>query len=447
MHTSEAQQSGTPVIISLGRPTRDHRSRRGIALVVLLALAAVVIGWMVVRSDDADDRLLVVDETGAISLLDAATGEAVFEVPGATATPDRSALLTTDSTGDGTVLESRDPSTGLVTGSTRLRGGELTVRTVSPRGQAVALMPGARGAGIYEPEVRERTSLTVAYLDDRPSHTFDLAGNIEPEMFSYDETGLFILEFVPPTAPDSYYVRRLDLATGEMTDTGAPQVGLNPKMRGKARASVLHPDGDQLFTLYTLPQTGEPVFDTEHGGDTPLHAFIHVINLKENWSYCIFLPEPIGTVDEATVGMGISPDGKEVIVADPSTSTLARVDTSDLTVIEAVTVDRMRDFDTQAAVAIAPDGSVYIGTGSMLLELTRPELQVVRAWGQQSVVSGVSVSASGDQLRVGGGGAITLLDRSTGTETAVLRAPGGATVTLLGPPRGSVTEFPLECAC
>lgn len=403
-------------------------------------------GWLAVGDDPADDRLLVADESGAISLLDPDTGEALFEVSGATVTPNRSALLTTETAGGHTVLQSRDPVTGVVTGSTTLDGDDLTVRTVSPEGQAVALLPGERGEGIYEPQPREHTSITVSYLDDRPARTYELPGNIEPEMFSYDETGLYVLEFVPPMAPDSYYVRRLDLATAAMTDTGAPQVGLNPKMRGRARASVLHPAGDQLFTLYTLPQTGEPVFDPA-APDEPLHAFIHVIDLKEDWSFCTFLPEPIGTVDEATVGMGISPDGDEVIVADPSTSTLARVDTEELTVVESLHVEQLRDNDAKAAVAIAEDGAVYVGSGPMLLELGRPALQATRVWAQDAPISGLSVSASDDELRVGGGGAITIIDRSNGLEAAVLRAPGRGTVTLLGPPRGSVTEFPLECAC
>ena len=446
MDGSEHTQGSGPAVITIGRRRGNRRRRTSVVALAALAVATGAGGWMVTRADAADDRLLVADESGAISLLDPETGEAFFEVPGATATPDRSALLTTMTTGDRTVLESRDPITGLVTGSTMLTGADLTVRTVSPQGQAVALMPGAPGGGIYEPDARARTSLTVSYLDDRPSRTYDLAGNIEPEMFSYDESGLFVLEFVPPTEPDSYYVRRLDLDAGTMSDTGAPQVGLNPKMRGRARASVLHPEGDQLFTLYTLPQTGEPVFDPE-AADTPLHAFIHVINLKEDWSFCIFLPRPIGTVDEATVGMGISPDGDEVLVADPSTATLARVDTADLTVTDTIQVERLRDANAKAAVAMADDGTVYLGSGPMLLELTRPALQAVRVWSQAAPISGLSVSASGEQLRVGGGGTITILDRSTGGETAVLHAPGRGTVTLLGPPRGSVTEFPLECAC
>lgn len=446
MLRSDPNQDDPPVVIAVDGKRPRWTGRKALALVILVGAAAVG-GWMLTSSDPTDNRLLVLDEKGAISLLDPKTGTPDFKVRGATATPDRSALLTTETTGATTVLESRDPATGAVTGSTTLDRGDLTVRTVSPKGQAVALMPGPKGDGIYTPEPRARTSLTVSYVDGRPSRTYDLAGNVEPEMFSYDESGLFVLEFVPPTKPDSYYVRRLDLATGTTTDTGSPQVGLNPKMRGRARASILHPGGDQLFTLYTLPQTGEPVFDPEAGTGTPLFAFIHVIDLKQDSSFCVFLPEPIGTVDEASVGMGISPDGDEVIVADPSTATVARIDTADLSVTETINVEKLRDGDAKAAVAMAEDGTVYIGSGPMLLELTRPGLQAARVWSQDATISGLSLSASGEQLRVGSHNAITLIDRATGAESAVLRAPGRGKMTLLGPPRGSVTEFPLECAC
>jgi len=98
-------------------------------------------------------------------------------------------------------------------------------------------------------------------------------------------------------------------------------------------------------------------------------------------------------------------------------------------------------------VALAGDGTLYLGSGHELLELGRPGLGVTRAWSQVESIEAVSISASGDQLRVGGGGRITLLDRATGTEVGVLRPPGGEVVALLGPPQGSVTQFPLECAC
>lgn len=432
-------------LVSLSRRPRLGSTRRRAAFAVaLVVLATAIAAWALTDGAAVDDRFLVVADDGAISLLDPETGDVLFDLPGAVATPDRSSLLTTSTIGDHTILESRDPSTGTVTGSTTLDG-ELSVRTVSPQGQAVALMPGPRGAGLLEPEPRERTSLTVSYLDDRAPRAYDLDGNFEPEMFTYDEGGLFVLEFDPPTDPTSYYVRRLDLSDGTLSDTGAPQVGLNPKMRGKARAQVLHPDGTWLYTLYTLPQDGEPVFDVDD--DSPRYAFIHVINLEEEWSHCIFLPTPIGTVDEASVGMGISPDGTEIIVADPSTSTLARVDTTELTGDRTHRVERLQDNGTKATVAIADDGTAYLGSGPLLLELDLATMQPTRAWSQAEPISALSLSAAGDELRVGGGGVITLIDRATHEEKAVLQAPGRGTVTLLGPPRGSVTEFPLECAC
>lgn len=428
---------------------RSPRAALGLTAAGVLVVAVAATVWVRADGDAPDDRLLVLGGDGAIALLDPATGSAVYEVPDATATPDRSALLTTRDEGDETVLESRDPQTGEVSGSTRLHGAGLTVRTVSPEGTAVALMPGPRGGGIYEPQPRERTSITVSHLDERPARTYELDGNVEPEMFSFDETGLYVLEFVPPADPDSYHVRRLDLATGTMTDTGAPQVGLNPRMRGRARASALHPEGDKIFTLYTLPQDGDPVFDPEHDPtrSEPLHAFVHVIDLKEDQSSCIFLPAPIGTVEEAVVGMGVGPDGREVIVADPATSTLARIDAVDLEVVETVSVEQLRPGDTQAVVAMAPEGAVYVAAGHSVLELARPRFEATRVWSHTSPVSGLSLSASGDQLRVGGGGRIALIDRDSGVESGVLQAPRDGTLTLLGPPQGSVTQFPLECAC
>lgn len=381
---------------------RGRPRRRVLSVLVVLAVAAGIAGWMLTRPDPPEDRLLVVDEEGVVSLLDPATGESAFEVPGATPTPDRSALLTAESTGGKTLLQSRDPVTGAV---------------------------------------------TVSYLDDRPARTYDLPGNIEPEMFSYDEDGLFVLQFEPPLHPTSYKVRRLDLATGSIIDTESPQVELNPRMRGRARAQVLHPEGTFLYTLYTVPDDGQPVYDPEAGDDSPRYAFIHAINLQEEWSYCVFLPTPIGTVDEAAVGLGLSPDGEELIVADAGSATIARVDTAELEVTGTSGVAALAEDQSKAAIALTDDGTLYLSAGTTLLEMDLATLQVTTVWDVQGSITGLALSASGAQLRVANGGAITLIDRASRRETGVLQPPGRGNVTLLGRPRGTVTEFPLECAC
>jgi hypothetical protein len=450
-HDDDADIGTTHRIVRRPVPAARRRllSRFGVLAVVPVLVVAAIAGWALARDGGPDNRLLVVDGDGAISLLDPATGAAAYRLPGAVASPDRSALLTTRHRDDGTVLETRDPGTGEVTGSTSLDQAGLTVHTVSPDGGAVALMPGERGADLYEPEPRTWTTITVSYTDDRPSRTYELDGNFEPEMFSLDESLLFLLEFDPPLDPGGYFVRQLDLASGEISDTGAPVAPLNPKMGGKARAQVLHPDGTHLYTLYTVPSNAQPVHDVEvaDGEDPERWAFVHVIDLDEQWSYCIFLPVPIGTVDEAAVGMAISPDGTTLHVADPSTSTMARIDATELEVIDTTRVGKLRHNDVAAAVAVTPDGTVYVGSGHLLLELAPGTGRPVAALTHATPITALAVSADGEQLRVGGSDRISLVDRATRTEISVLRPPGDGTVTLLGPPQGSVTEFPLECAC
>ena len=420
--------------------------RRGPAVVAVAAAAVLILAvTALLQRDGAEDLLLVRGDDGTISLVDPGSGSRRASVADAVPTHDRSALLTTRMDGGRTVLESRDPRTGAITGSTTLDGA-LRVRTVSPRGRAVALMAGGAGEGLYEPVPRDRTELAVAFLDARPPLRFDLPANVEPEMFSLDERALFVLEFTPPTDPSSYEVRLLDLATGELSDTDKLQVELNPRMRGKARAQVLHPQGTHLFTLYTLPGDA-PVHDVEAPAETERWAFVHVISLEHKWSHCIFLPVPFGTTDEATIGLGIAPDGESVFVADPAVSQMARIDVDAFEVAEVFPVEQLRPTGARAAVAVADDGTVYAAAGNVVVELAPGSLEPVHAWASRgrAAVSGLQVA--GDELRVAGNGRVTLVDRATRRETGVIDLPGRGTVELLGPPRGSVVEFPLECAC
>ena len=411
-----------------------------VALVVVLAAT----GWAATRGSAAEESgLLVRNEDGSISLLDSDSGETLFDLDDAVPTPDLSSLLTTRRQGDGTVLESRDARSGEVTGSTQLDG-DLSVRSISPEGGAVVLMPGRPNGGLYDPEPRGSTELTVAYLDDRPAQEFTLDGNIEPEMLSLDETTLFVLDFAPPMDPTSYSVRMLDLATGVVTDTDSIQVDLTSKMAGKARAQALHPDGTFLYTLYTLPQD-QPVHEGEVAEDAERFAFVHVISLDEKWSFCIFLPVPFGTTDEAAIGITVSPDGERVLVADPAIGQIAEIDTETMEVTEVHPVEQLRDTGAKAVVAVAGDGAVYASAGNVVVELHPDTFDVVSAWGAPSAVTGLSTTD--ETVRVASGGSVTLIDRATGLETGVIDGHGRGTVDLLGPPQGNVVGFPLECAC
>ncbi|MEO1060420.1 MAG: hypothetical protein AAFZ07_03300 [Actinomycetota bacterium] len=441
----------------------EHRSSTEVAssrraasrwIAVVGLVIAVVVGVAGVNAalgeDGVDDRLLVVDDAGTVSLLDPAAGSVVFEVDDGVVTPDRSALFTTAVTGDGPVLQSRDPATGDVTGTTAIPEGR-EVRVVSADGDAVVLMaPRPAGHELYEPEQRSMTELTIAFTDERPPIDHTLDGNFEPETLSVDESTLFLLQYWPPLEPDRYFVRQLDLATGEISDVATPQVELQPEMRGVAREQTIHPDGHFLYTLYTLPAGAEPVHDVEAdpGSDTDRWAFVHVLSLDEGWSFCIFLPVPIGTGDEATVGLGMDPAGAELTVVDPSTQTVARIDAESMEVTDVRSVPALRATERERAqIAVTDDGTTYVSNGWSILELVGEEMTPTAAWAHERRVSGLSTSPDGSQLRFGRDGSVVLFDRASGREVGQLRAPGGGDLSLLGPPSGAVTEIPLECAC
>jgi len=240
--------------------------------------------------------------------------------------PDRSRVYRTEVTEEATILEELDPASGDVVGSTSLAG-TLEIRAVSPYGGAVALMaPQTRSADLYVPEPREYTSINVVWDDDREARNYTLKGNFEPETFSTDEGTLFLIEFFPPETPDRYYVRQLALDSGEVAPVAATEVELNPEMRGHARAQVMAPDGRYLYSLYTMGAGEEPVHIADAGGDSARWAFVHALNLKDKWSYCIFLPLPFGTGPESSISMAISGDGKDLYVVDSINDHIAEID-------------------------------------------------------------------------------------------------------------------------
>src|SRR5258707_859501 len=74
----------------------------------------------------------------------------------------------------------------------------------SPTGRRAAAGPGVRPG-------RERLVVTGGQ-----QRRYDLAGVVEPDAFARDGDGLFVLEWLPPEAPDRSRVRLLALATNQV---------------------------------------------------------------------------------------------------------------------------------------------------------------------------------------------------------------------------------------
>jgi hypothetical protein len=428
-------------------PSVGYSRRRWILAAAVVLIAAGVAFAVQVR---APEPVLVTDGAGLISSIDLTTGEPNYTVTNAVKAPDGSSIYVAQTDERSTLVEIVDPESGDVLNSTSV-GPNLEIRAVSPFGGAVALMPAREKTDdLYVPTPREYTSINVIWSDGRQAESFTLKGNFEPEAFSTDERTLFLLEFFPATNPDRYFVRQLDLATGEIDAVTTPdqQLGieLNPEMRGHARAQAMAPDGSFLFSLYTLEAGETPVHDPADPG-TDRWAFVHTLNLKEKWSHCIFLPLPFGTSAESAMSLGISADGKDLFVIDAATEHIARIDARELRIVTAQEIPGLYSAEARP-IAVGPE-IIYIGLGDSVLEMDRASLIpnaafIVYTETGGLPIHGLELAPDGRTLRIAHGSTISVLDMPTEEVVATLTSPGRTDKPFLGDPVGDRTDLSLE---
>lgn len=444
---------------SVGRPelqaTRVFRLTAWILGVMVIGLGALAL--VSGRAElPSEERILVRDSAGSVSLLDPAEPDPVYTVDNAVASSDRSTLYQLVELDRQSRLNQIDPESGETIATRVVPEPGLEIRIVSPDGDALALMERREEeGGLYVPESRTQTSITVVRSDAAEPRTYDLAGNFEPEAFTRDGAVLYLLEFWPAESPDRYFVRNLDLGTGEISDTFSPEVDLNPEMRGHARAQVVHPDGDFLYTLYTLDEVGTPVIDPATGENPDRWAFVHVISLDEDWSYCIFLPVPMGR-SEATTGLAITPDGGTLYAIDAGVDRIVAIDT---TSFEVTTTAQLQGWEMtsreRVPAAAGPDGALYVALGSLVVRYDE-ELLPAAVYRPGEAVQSVDVAPDGRSLRLAlPAGVVKVIDIESGVETATLRIPSSdREIQFVGPPLNpnSITERlqkgqGVPCAC
>ena len=275
---------------------------------------------------------------------------------------------------------------------------DLAARIASSDGSRVALLPfDDAPVDPYNPVGRSTTALTVVPTDGGGPRTYRLAGNFEPEAFSTSGRSLFVVEYMPPEAPESYRVRKLDLDTGEVGAVYSADGHLQESMRGTARVQAMSADGRRLYTLYTADDGT---------------AFVHVLDLDVEWAHCIDLPAPIGSSPEQLLAITAEPDGDRVVVVD-ALAGVAELDTESLTV--GRTVDHVAD-PTQAGRAIAileRDGDLLTGIGTSLTVL-RPDLSHRTLWAAPAAVLGLYLDPEDDRVWAMGAEALYALDPDTG---------------------------------
>jgi hypothetical protein len=379
-----------------------------------------------------EDVLFLRTQEG-ITLVHAVPNGAAISLPDAVPSTDWSAAVRAIRQKGETRIVALDSASGARLW-TREAAGNLEVKIASEHGRLVAL-GSPRGSTGY-PVGRLTTTLVIAGEDLPEPRTIELTGNYEPEAFSTDGQSLFVVEYLPPKRPTSYRVRRLDLRTEEVVGVFTVDAELQESMQGTARVQAFSPDGQRLYTLYTID-----------GGAGKLQAFVHVLSLDELWAHCVDLPAAFGTADERAIGLTVAPDGRRLYVAEGSTGTVAEVDTQTLSVARTAQAAFGSHGGTAHAVA-GPNRTLYLAKGTGLAAVDAATLVPGPSWDLQERITGIQAATDGTRLYVGLKDQILILDSATGERLGSLD-PADLKIDQLGQSTRSLDEerTRIQCAC
>ncbi len=204
----------------------------------------------------------------------------------------------------------------------------LQLRLVEPGGRRVVLGPPlTAGADAYHPGGRASTRLVVVDVANGSTRAYDVPGNVEPEAFGVGLPALFVIDHRPAKSPNYYRVASMGLDTGQVEPLlGPDKFPLSEDMSGTAREQVYAASGRQLYTLYAQPRDA----DLPGARYDWSEAFVHVLDLAENWAYCVDLPESFGRGSAHSADITLDPDGASLYVADTRAGKLAVLDTGAL---------------------------------------------------------------------------------------------------------------------
>lgn len=427
---------------------RDHQTATGprrsgarsarraiLGTVALAAGAAAWLAWPATAARPAPPDLALVRSAAGVVAVDT-TERTVARSFAGVPSPDGGAVVAAEPEGTTTRLTAHDPTTGDPLWEREVDG-RLGIELVGFDAEYVVLGPDDDGS-TYAPTPRSYTRLVVS-RPDGGARTYDLMGNYEPEAFARDGQSLFVISYVPPTAPERYQVRRLDLTTGEVGPVYTPHEELQEEMGGSARTQAWSADGDRLYTLYT---------DGEGAGR---RGFVHVLDLRHGWAHCIDLPPELPLSDEFATGLGLSADGTRLVVVDAAAGVLAEVDTRELTVGVARTLDgaALSADAGPVAVAIADDGAVVVGQGQEVVVLDSARLQPRAVASVPAQVVGFHVAPSDALHVVLVDRRIVVLDRHSAEQLDLYRLPGTSAVEQVGRGARQVEPFrqDIVCAC
>jgi hypothetical protein len=365
------------------------------------------------------EGVLVLGSSHGVVTVDAGNGSILFQGSGVPSSSDWSTLLSATPDGDRTILQRRDSISGEALTSLPVPG-QLAPRVTSPDGSLVALMPPlAAGSSPWVPEPRSSTTITVADAAGlQAPRRFRLEGNFEPEAFSADGRTMFLISYVPPTAPTGYRVGALDLADGSVSRVKTGVKGVVETMSGTRLEQVASADGSMLYTLYTTL----PPDHIASGADSAHHVgFVHTLSLDDGWAHCVALPEELWGGDPADQAMAISADGGLLYVVDTARRVVAQMDTTSLEMTGAGAVGLGPDQDGETRTVIGPDGELVVASGSSVVSLDAETLGPIDEWTFEAPV--VALGTGHREIYVAVPGAVHSVSPGADRADPEMRAP------------------------
>lgn len=407
---------------------RAHRS-------AIAAVAFVVVAGACGpdANPERDGEILYLRSSTGVALVETGSSKPTFFSASAEPAPDWGAVVRADWDREQaqTDLVAANPETDETLWQ-RSVPGRWRVKIVSPEARFVALAP---DTGRYLSQPRQ-TQLLVTGRDVPAPKTIDLEGNYEPEAFSVDGQHLFVVQYLPAASPSRYQVRRLEISTGRVRDVFSVDKELQESMRGAARVQEMSPDGTRLYTLYSV--------NTPEGR----HSFVHVLSLDKLWAHCIDLPHGFAMRGQKSSALGVTPDGKQIYVADGAESMVAELDAQRLKVTRTSPVDLTSAWKG-AELTVAEDGrSLFVGSGARLVELSTEDLGEIGRWDLPDRITGIQSSAS-RKIYVGTRDEVTVIDTDTGQQTDTFDPPGVQSILGLGPvtPGLDPARTKIVCGC
>ncbi|NUT38248.1 MAG: hypothetical protein HOV79_34810 [Hamadaea sp.] len=300
--------------------------------------------------------------------------------------------------------------------------GTWTPRVTNATGDLVALA--APSADPARPEARKQTTIVVAGSAKEVARV-TLPGVIEPDAFSADGTSLFVLEWLPASAPDHYRVRRLELSTETLfpllTRTKIPvPPGKEEEMRGEGRLAVPSPTGSVLYTLYTHQPGHQHTRNLVSGRPGNVHAFVHTLQTAEGWAFCVDLPAPFGESVGSAHAIALNSNGGRLFVADVAKGNLARIDTEGLAVENVVKIAQAGE---GPAYAVSASGKLFLGAGK-LVQILGEDGAKLGEWKLPESLRGLALSGDRTRLYVASKKGVAWRDVATGEQLGEVAVAG-----------------------